>query len=267
MGQENKHKESPADPQTLIEQLAALVESEFETQRICIFRCGLEQAEISNRTTMLLDKSIHISNCESAAIEILNKPISIILAKGHDIARFEQIALHGTYSDSKSGYNHAQHGADKLRRAPIHWEAFGFNGEQIADAVSWHSDYRYAGSNEYAKLVRDIDKLALLREAVSTAEKNTMQHGPHALGAISSAVKTTFLKRMPVFNKDVSSMADHMIRACGWQFDINFVETQEIIQNERLIPRILMLCATTLQEYEQLAAVSAKEVTHSAKLL
>lgn len=74
----------------------------------------------------------------------------------HDVGRFEQ-ALLGSYSDLKTGVNHAFLGAEMLKNA-------GYKDREIIEAVHDHSLPVYEGPNVYTKLVKDADQLTIIGE-------------------------------------------------------------------------------------------------------
>lgn len=205
--------------------------------------------------SMIWDKMKHIVDCDRASYDIWrlnprfhNLRYGHFLAETHDIRRFYQVAHFGDYSDSRTQYNHAVEGATLIRRDQIHLTKIGYTPEEIemlADGVEHHSSYRYTGENYAAKFARDMDKLALMREFDHTWNVNINGHGLYIVGEVSDDAFNQFKHQEPILNANVHTTSDAMLRMAGWQFDINFPETKQLIAKEYLVPHILHLIDRT----------------------
>jgi len=77
----------------------------------------------------------------------LDKSTGTIVCLFHDIGRFPQAAKSNSYIDEVSGMDHAQVGAEMIKKENFLID----NIEEIIEAVYWHSRKEYLGENIYAK--------------------------------------------------------------------------------------------------------------------
>jgi len=147
----------------------------------------------------------------------------------HDIARFEQ-ALLGSYSDTKTGYDHALAGAKMIKAHDFDdFERFGVLKEDVVEAVKHHSEYQYTGENVYAKLTRDADKLALLRAMPEILEAKI---GGFAEEGVSEAALQSYKNREMVRHADMKTKADLFLAWLAWEIDFNYDETKRLFISE-----------------------------------
>lgn len=210
------------------------------------------------RESMIWDKIVHIGDTNNAAIDVslrnphIDQLAALLMATWHDVARFKQCGLYGDYSDARTGFDHAQFGSEMFLANPIDTGQWGIDPSAIADAIHHHSSISYDGPNDHARLIRDIDKLALMRR-YQHKWKAEVSHV--AEGRISDGILPAFREKRLIHNGVVHTRADSMIRMAAWQFDINFPETMQLIREERLIPQILAT-VTSGAEYEELLSIS-----------
>ncbi len=139
----------------------------------------------------------------------------------HDVARFEQ-ALLESFSDEQTGFDHAKVGAFLIRQA--NWSKDlkdRMDMMEVAEAVKWHSNYAYPGTNKYAKLIRDADKLGLARFVEYHLRTMGYPDGKLEKEAIQQFLRKETVKRELMLNK-----VDVYLCWLAWKWDLNFETTK-----------------------------------------
>lgn len=144
----------------------------------------------------------------------------------HDIARFKQ-AHFESYSDEKTGFDHAGVGAEMIRRKDINDPWWVGVRETVAQAVEWHSRITCEIREPYALFVRDADKLGLLRYMPYLIDMRVYE----AEGVTSRALEDYLAKRM-VKHSDMKTRADVCLAWGAWEIDLNYGGTKEAFVNE-----------------------------------
>ena len=140
----------------------------------------------------------------------------------HDVARFKQ-ALLGSYSDSKTNFNHAEVGANMIENMNFpEMEQMGISKELVVEAVRNHSAMTYTGDDLYAKITRDADKLALLRYMDYLLADTRWPEGK-----VNERVLESYRNGGMVKHKDMITKEDVMIAWLSWERDFNFEATRE----------------------------------------
>ena len=189
------------------------------------------KAEDEKVRRMILQKVLHTKEVMEAGIDISSEKgefnwdiyqvNSVCLL--HDLGRFGQ-ALLGGYSDKKTNFDHAEAGAVIIESRD--WrdiERLGLNKNVIVEAVRQHNKKVYKGNDEYAKLTRDADKLALLRYAPYFLREDVF---PRA-GVTKQVLDAHKIGEM-VSTEHVKTLADVMIAWLAWESDLNFEETRRL---------------------------------------
>jgi len=196
-----------------------------------------EKAENDLEKRMIMVKIIHTREVMIAGVDITSAEKNYkwndfqvrTVCLLHDIGRFEQ-ALLGSYSDVKTNFDHALAGAEMIKKHDFsEFAALGIDKNSVVESVRCHSAYSYPGEDVYAKLIRDADKLALLRcmpeiLAVKVEEYPTT-------GVTEAALRAYKAGRM-VRNEDINTKADLFLAWLGWQSDLNFSQTAKILDKE-----------------------------------
>jgi HD superfamily phosphohydrolase YqeK len=130
-----------------------------------------EKAESDLVRRMIMVKIIHTREVVAAGIDIAKAEKDYkwndfqvgTVCLLHDIGRFDQ-ALLGSYSDEKTGFDHALIGSEMIKNYDFgEFDRFGIDKKSVVESVKYHSSFSYLGKDLYAKLTRDADKLALVR--------------------------------------------------------------------------------------------------------
>jgi HD superfamily phosphohydrolase YqeK len=145
----------------------------------------------------------------------------------HDIGRFKQILL-GSFEDWTTNYDHGDEGAKIIEQRD--WSDFyrlGIKREEVVEAVRRHNKYQVGTKNIYAKLVRDADKLALLRQIEFLTRKVDCKKG-----IVSKAVLSDYLAGRMVRNEKIVTKNDVYLRWLSWESDFNFETTKQLFAEE-----------------------------------
>jgi hypothetical protein len=207
--------------------------------------------EQERRVALIWDKVIHTGDSVQAAIDIVSRyptcdpklrTNAVLMALLHDVGRFEQAARFGLYSDHRTGFSHAHVGSQMMRNDASFFMTLGMDEETIdviSDAIWWHSDYSYDGGDIAPKLLRDIDKLSLLRRI----DYQTRHYPP---GPPTEQARTEFDLGHMVPNTTVRTKGDGLLRMYSWQYDICLGKTRQIIAEESLMEQLQSLLQETL---------------------
>lgn len=202
-----------------------------------VFRKAYEKAESDLVKKMMLVKVIHTREVVRAGYDIVRMEKELewneyqvgMVCLLHDVGRFDQ-ALLGSYSDEKSGFDHALEGAEMIRKHNFgDLGALGIDIAEVIESVKNHSAYQYKGSNRYAKLTRDADKLALLRAMPEILESGI---GGFAKKGVTEEAIKTYKRGEMVRHKDMKTVADLFLAWLAWEYDFNFAETKRCFEDE-----------------------------------
>lgn len=194
-----------------------------------IVRCFLD-ARTEKSKQMIIMKISHTQGVIKAGIDIClgsskikwNKTQVVVICFLHDIGRFRQV-LYNTFSDSDS-IDHARVGADLFNDHNwIYLEKHNLNRAEIYEAIDRHSRRVYKGNNNYARLIRDADKLEILRNASKKFDDDYLPDGP-----ASRMVLQQLNKKYLVDYKIVNTQIDFILVALSWPKDFWFKVTYEL---------------------------------------
>ena len=173
------------------------------------------------------------------------------IALFHDLGRFEQFMKYRTFKDSESE-NHALLGIKILKNAgilsnlPIKEENF------IIKAVEYHNLMEIPGCAEsfeellfYSRLIRDADKLDILKLTSEDYEKEEKYRNPvlefdmpDTPGCSENIVEDILNNRMAKIG-DARNRNDVKLLRLSWIFDINFPATFALLKERRYLDTIL----------------------------
>lgn len=198
----------------------------------------------SDSAKRVLDKILHTKEVVEAGSDIIagetgidwDHTMATLVCFLHDIGRFPQ-ALLGSFSDSKTGFDHAMEGVKMISsKAEAKYSLKTFKTQDLKillEAIEWHSRIRYEGKNLYSKFIRDADKLALVR----TVHYWLKVHFP--LGLVSPQV-LEYMQRGELVDKDFAvTKADFCMLILAWKNDLNFKTTRELVRTSGAIDWML----------------------------
>lgn len=186
-------------------------------------------AEISKR----IAKSLNLS-----AEEI---EVATLIGILHDIGRFEQQTKYRTYDDMSS-IDHGKLGVEIL-------EENDYIRKYIKDArydniikTSIYNHNKYEIEREldektltFCKIIRDSDKMDILYEAVEMYWKDNIK----VEEGITEKVLKDFKFGRQILNQDKITQLDKAIAIISYIYDINYVESFEMIKEKNYINKIM----------------------------
>ena len=173
------------------------------------------------------------------------------IALFHDLGRFEQFMKYKTFKDSESE-NHALLGLKILKKKGILSRLSQKERSLILKAVEYHNLMEIPECVEnsiellfYSKLIRDADKLDILR----IVSENYKEGGkgknpaleiylPDTEGCSEHIIKDILNKRIAKI-VDVNNLNDIKLLRMSWIFDINFPTTFAILKEHKYLNTII----------------------------
>lgn len=146
----------------------------------------------------------------------------------HDLGRFEQLRRFKTFRDRDS-VDHGSLGAELLEELDLLTDFTPEAREAIKQAVIYHNKRTVPELGEQAalftKMVRDADKLDILRVAVNHyihgGNDTVTLHLPDT-PEISTHVFEDFMRERVINYEEMATIADFKVLQLGWIYDFNF---------------------------------------------
>lgn len=188
---------------------------------------------------LVLRKVLHTKEVVEAGEEIAegekdkgSRRMVLLVCLVHDLGRFPQI-LAGFCSDRKTGIDHAAVGAEIVEE---NWRGSltGSQLKSLREAVFEHNKHHYKGDNFYAKLVRDADKLALMRFADELLREYKIPQGRVSEGAVCAVEG-----REVVGKKDLCFAGDYYLTYLSWIWDFGLATSKTLYLKEGLKDKFL----------------------------
>lgn len=173
-------------------------------------------------------------------LSVNDKVLALTAALLHDVGRFEQLRLYGTFSDAKSE-DHASLGVKILKELNILSFLESTEEDIIIDAIENHNKAQIvSGLSEQtltiSKLVRDADKLDIWnvvieyykdrREITNPSLVHNLPYGSDVCLPVFEAVK----KKSIIQYKVLETVVDMKIFQMAWVYDINTKYALELIK-------------------------------------
>lgn len=179
------------------------------------------------------------------------------IALFHDLGRFEQFVKYKTFKDSESE-NHALLGVKILKRTGIFSRLPINEKELILKAVEYHNLMEIPGSVKsskkllfYSKLIRDADKLDILRLICEDYKEKEKGRNPALdfdlpdTSGCSESIVTDILNNRMAKIEDVINQNDVKLLRLSWIFDINFPTTFSILKEHKYLNTIMSSISAT----------------------
>lgn len=167
----------------------------------------------------------------------------------HDIGRFSQFAEFGTFSDDAS-VDHGERGAVVLQKAGwlADWDSADLSA--ILTAVRYHNRLRVPTTVRgealaLLRLVRDADKLDILRIVLDAIERDGFRELPSMLphvrleGPVSPQVIDDVSRGTCASLGSVQSLADFLLLQLAWVYDLNYPSAFRRFHARHFVPRIM----------------------------
>ncbi len=167
----------------------------------------------------------------------------------HDIGRFEQFTIYGTFNDGVSE-NHATLGLKVLKATNILCRLTKTEQNIVYNAVKYHNVRKIPGNADkiselHSKLIRDADKLDIWH-VVTNYYTERHRHRNPALElelpdtpGYSLCFIDDILNNKVSNSHDLKTFNDMKLLQLGWIFDINFTPTFFYIRERRIIEKII----------------------------
>ncbi|NVL90115.1 MAG: HD domain-containing protein [Desulfobacterales bacterium] len=205
---------------------------------------------------VMLGKALHL-----AADDML---LAETMALFHDVGRFEQYVVYGTFKDSSSE-NHAGLGLRELAKHRVLSVCSDTEHALITKAIGYHNVRSLPGDEDdrclfFARLLRDADKLDIWRVFIDYYERRdeepdqTIVWGLPDNESCSPAIMDCLQKQRMADLKDMATVNDFKLLHISWIFDLNFKPTFRAAQKRRYIEKIAATLPHT-REIEQLVAM------------
>ena len=163
--------------------------------------------------------------------------LATIIGLLHDVARFEQYTIYGTFKDIES-IDHGDFGAQILEKDIRKYiEKNEYDGI-IIKAVKNHNKFKIEeGLTEkellFAKIIRDADKIDILYQSVVRFWRGNEQMVENSV--ISEDVITAIQNLSQVKRRKGQTAIDNVISVIAFIFDLNFKSSFQILKEEDYI--------------------------------
>lgn len=185
------------------------------------------------------------------------------MALFHDVGRFEQYAIYGTFKDAVS----EDHAALGLRELDKHQVLAVCSDEEralVVKAIVSHnvrilSPDKDERSLFFARLLRDADKLDIWRVFIEYyARQDDEPNSTIVLGLpnnqdCSPAILDALREHRMADLKDMTTLNDFKLLQISWVFDLNFGPTYRAVHDRQYVQRI----ASTLPQTSEISEILA----------
>lgn len=174
----------------------------------------------------------------SAGFDAEEVDLAAVCGLVHDIGRFEQWRVYGTYNDSRSA-DHGDMGAEFLREGDRIRFFSEVDHETILCAVRYHNKYRVPemlneGDRRFVLLVRDADKLDILY-SLAAGELNVRSRNT----AMSEPVFCAMLEGRGIRKEELGTKADEIAIRLAFVFGLYFKRSFELLKEQDYIGGII----------------------------
>jgi putative nucleotidyltransferase with HDIG domain len=186
--------------------------------------------------------------CNALNVSPQNMLLAETMALLHDIGRFEQYAVYGTFNDMASE-NHARLGLRQIGKHKILNILPKDEKKLIAKAIAYHNVAVLPESEDkntlfFMRLLRDADKLDIWKVVIDyyhEMDKNpssTIELGLPDKKTCSPEVLRALLEQRLVRMENLKTLNDFKLLQIGWVFDLNFAPSFRIVQEKKFIQQI-----------------------------
>jgi putative nucleotidyltransferase with HDIG domain len=193
--------------------------------------------ECSNAVKLKYDHTLHVCNnseliCKSINADIRDTNLAKIVALLHDVGRYEQFRIYGTFSDHLS-INHAELAVRIISENGVLHELSDVDSEIIRTAILYHNAKAVSTTLDDSKklfcnIIRDADKLDIFRIVTShyknpdNENKDTIQLGLTGETEYSPEVCESVSNGFIVDYSEIRYLIDFKLVQIGWVYDLNF---------------------------------------------
>lgn len=192
------------------------------------------------RNVILLGKTLGLSDQEMVLAETMGL--------FHDIGRFKQYAIYGTFKDMESE-NHALLGLRELAANDVLACCTKDEKKWITKAIGYHNALEVPVSENgktllFICLLRDSDKLDIWRVFIEYYKERDKHPNPVVeIGLpddplISPQVVAALNEDRIVHIRDLKTSNDFRLLLISWVFDLNFIHSFQIVKDLKYIEKI-----------------------------
>lgn len=169
----------------------------------------------------------------------------------HDVARFRQVALHHTFNDTESAFDHGHEGAKILLEKDLLSSLAPDQSCAVLTAVELHNkprvDFSRLGGIFSAPVrnVRDADKLSILGLLTAYIAGELKFRDPSVFLLkcqdsleISPKILEAVLSGGPVLYRDLKTVNDFKVSLFSWSQDLNYPESARILLERNCYEKI-----------------------------
>ena len=182
----------------------------------------------------------------------------------HDIGRFEQYAVYGTFNDMISD-NHAKLGLRQLAEHRVLSVCTKIEERLITKAIAYHNVAALPENKDkkelyFMRLLRDADKIDIWKVVIDYYHERDDKPNPVIeIGLPDDPVFSQ--KNIEALNEgriaqvqDIKTLNDLKLLQISWVFDLNFIPSFKVVQSHRYIEQI----AATLPQSKEIQATVNK---------
>jgi len=172
-----------------------------------------------------------------------------VVALFHDVGRFEQLKVYGTFNDRVSA-DHSKIALQVINRSGV-LSCLPINERNLIRRCIWHHNkYQLPVTSctdflLYSRLIRDADKLDILSIIIEHLEKRQM-HPNHAIDigmidepSLSANVISDLMQGRMVRISEMRTIEDMRLMYLSWIFDISFPFTIASIKESGYLERLM----------------------------
>lgn len=194
----------------------------------------------------------------------------------HDVGRFEQLRLYGTFMDAQS-IDHAQFGADILfrdGRIADYIEDFSEN-DLLEKVIRVHSAYRIPEDFterecRFANLLRDADKIDILKVNVIVPLEEIYNVTSEELRncTVTDAVLEEFKKEHTILRSLKKAPVDHVVGHISLVYELVYSVSLQIVAEQGYLRKLMQFQSNKKETMNQFEMIQKKMQSYiSAKLL
>lgn len=195
------------------------------------------------------------------------------MALFHDLGRFEQYRMYGTFRDMDSE-NHASLGLKEMAAHDVLHMCAKDEKKTIIKAISFHNTIKAPDTEPgrilfFIRLLRDADKLDIwtlfsdkIHENNGRLDKTISLGLPDEPG-FSDVVISTLARKEIVRMEDLRTFNDFKLLQIGWVYDLNFAPSFEALLRLKIIEKI----SATLPVSEKITDAVNQAMAYSKSII
>lgn len=200
---------------------------------------------------------------ESIGLSDDDKSLAWTIGMLHDIARFEQVRIYGSFNDAET-VDHAEFGVKLLfednliDRFNIDKEWYGI----INTAIKYHNKFRIPEDISdrerlFCKIIRDADKIDILRVNVDTPVEEIYNTTKDILikDRISDNVFTAFFENSAVNHSIKETVMDRVVGHISLCFELEFEISRKIVLEQGYLHKLLAFKSENEETIERLEKI------------